>query len=355
MELNGKLPACPTESHMHVVGLDIGGANLKAADSDGRAVTRPFAVWKAPEKLAGEVDRLLASFDRSEAIALTMTAELADCFRTKQDGVNAVLDAVELAAGAIPVFVWQTSGRFVRPHEARETPLLTAAANWHALATFAGRLVPDGPALLVDIGTTTSDLIPLKDGVPVPVGRTDRERLQSGELVYSGVRRTPVCALVSEIPFRRQLCPVAAEFFATTLDVYLALGLMPEDASDIETANGRPATLAMARDRLARSLCCDATEFSEDDMAEMARSIAQAQRRQIARGIELVLAAQHFVPRRLVISGAGSFLAEQTVDEMPALADAERIRLSDRLGPAVAEAACAYALARLAVEAGSSA
>jgi hypothetical protein len=354
MDLNGKLAACLTESQMHVVGLDIGGANLKSADADGRAVTRPFAIWKTPEKLAAEVDRLLASFARPAAIALTMTAELADCFRTKRDGVDAVLTAVELAAGAIPVSVWQTNGRFVTPREARETPLLTAAANWHALATFAGRLVPDGPALLIDIGTTTADLIPLNAGVPVPVGRTDRERLQSGELVYSGVKRTPICALVSEIPFRRQLCPVAAEFFATTLDVYLALGLIPEDSRDTETANGRPATLAMARDRLARSLCCDATEFSENDMAEMAHSVAQAQRRQIACGIELVLAAQRFVPQRIVISGAGSFLAEQTADEMPDLAGAEQIRLSDRLGPAAAEAACAFALARLAVEAAPS-
>ena len=105
---------------MHVVGLDIGGANLKAADAAGRAATRPFAVWKAPEKLAAEVDRLLASFAGPEAIALTMTAELADCFRTKRDGVDAVLAAVELAAGAIPVFVWQTNGRFVTPREARD-------------------------------------------------------------------------------------------------------------------------------------------------------------------------------------------------------------------------------------------
>src|ERR1700722_9574090 len=150
-------------SCMHVVGLDIGGANLKAADADGRAGTRPFAVWKAPERLAAEVDRLLGSFARPDMIPLTMTAELADCFRTKRDGVDAVLTAVELAAGAIPVSVWQTNGRFVTPHKARETPLLTAAANWHALATFAGQFVPDGPALLIDIGTTTADLIPLKD------------------------------------------------------------------------------------------------------------------------------------------------------------------------------------------------
>jgi (4-(4-[2-(gamma-L-glutamylamino)ethyl]phenoxymethyl)furan-2-yl)methanamine synthase len=351
--LNGKLAwQLAPQMPMQVVGFDIGGANLKAADADGRAVTRPFAVWKAPEKLAAEVERLLMSFARPDAIALTMTAELADCFRTKRDGVDAVLAAVELAAGETPVFVWQTSGCFVVPHAARATPLLTAAANWHALATYIGRFVPEGPSLLIDIGTTTADLIPLNQGTPVSIGRTDPERLQSGELVYSGVKRTPICALVSEVPFRRKLSPVAAELFATTLDVYLALGRIPEDPLNTETANGRPATVAMARDRLARSLCCDATEFSDDDMAEMARSIAQAQRRQIARGIELVLAAQHFVPRQVVISGAGSFLAEETVAEMSGLAGAERIRLSDRLGPAVAEAACAFALARLALEAG---
>ena len=125
---------------MRVVGLDIGGANLKAADSDGKATTRPFAVWKTPEKLAAEIGQLLDGFARPDAIALTMTAELADCYRTKREGVDAVLAAVELSAAAIPVAVWQTAGRFVTPREAREAPLLAAAANWHALATFVGRL-----------------------------------------------------------------------------------------------------------------------------------------------------------------------------------------------------------------------
>ena len=337
---------------MRIVGLDIGGANLKAADSDGKAVTRPFAVWKTPEKLAAQIDRLLASFAKPDAIALTMTAELADCYRTKREGVEAVLAAVELPAGAIPVFVWQTTGRFVTPPEAREAPLLAAAANWHALATFVGRLAPEGSALLIDVGTTTTDLIPLKDGVPIPVGRTDRERLQSGELVYSGVRRTPVCALVRAVPFRGQDCPLAAELFATTLDVYLALGDLPENQHDTETADGRPATIAAARDRLARCLCCDVTEFSAEDMTVMSQSIAQAQRRQIARGIDAVLAAQGCAPERLVISGSGSFLAEQTVAEIRGLAAAETVRLADRFGPAIAEAACAFALARLAVERG---
>jgi hypothetical protein len=335
---------------MRVVGLDIGGANLKAADSDGKAVTRPFAVWKTPEALAAQIDRLLASFAKPDAIALTMTAELADCYRTKRAGVEAILAAVELPAGTIPVYVWQTTGRFVTPSEARETPQLTAAANWHALATFVGRLAPEGSALLIDVGTTTTDLIPLNEGLPTPVGRTDRERLQSGELVYTGVTRTPLCALVDAVPFRGRDCPLAAELFATTRDVYLTLGELPENEHDTETADGRPATGAAARDRLARSLCCDATEFSVEDAVVTAQSIAQAQRRQIARGIDAVLAAQGAIPRRLLISGAGTFLADRTVAEHGGLAGADTVRLSDQFTPPIAEAACAFALARLALE-----
>jgi probable H4MPT-linked C1 transfer pathway protein len=186
--------------------------------------------------------------------------------------------------------------------------------------------------------------------VPVATGRTDRERLQSGELVYCGVKRTPVCALVREVPFRGRYCPVAAEFFATTFDVYLTLGNLPEDPQNTETADGRPATVAAANDRLARCLCCDATEFSAEDSLALSRFVAESQRCQIARGIDLVLAAQSTMPTRLLISGAGSFLVDQIVTEHRGLAAGELCRLSDHFSPAIAEAACAFALANLANE-----
>ena len=79
-------------------------------------------------------------------------------------------------------------------------PALAAAANWLALATLVARLVPDDVGLLIDVGTTTTDLIPLDHGRAAARGRTDTERLQNGELVYAGVRRTPVCALATELP-----------------------------------------------------------------------------------------------------------------------------------------------------------
>ena len=177
-----------------VLGLDIGGANLKAAHANGAARSRPFELWKNPGGLADALRGLIAEMPSSDLLAVTMTGELCDCFESKRQGVNAILDALEAAAAGKPVRVWHTDGRFLHITEVRRNPLMAAAANWLALATFAGRYAPKGPALLIDVGSTTTDIVPLQDGRPTPQGRTDPERMRSGELVYTGVRRTPLCA-----------------------------------------------------------------------------------------------------------------------------------------------------------------
>lgn len=93
-----------------------------------------------------------------------------------------------------------TSGEFAEVQDAIELPQLVAAANWHALATWAGRAVPVGPALLIDAGSTTTDIIPLLNGIPCPQGFTDLQRLADPELVYTGVRRTPILLIVHHVP-----------------------------------------------------------------------------------------------------------------------------------------------------------
>src|SRR5262245_34946758 len=151
---------------MNILGLDIGGANLKAAHTGGAARLRPFPLWKNPAGLADALRTLLGELPPFDRLAVTVTGELCDCFETKRQGVAAILDAVELVAGRTPVRVWRTDGRFVGPATARQTPRQTAAANWYALAVYTGRHAPKGPALLLDIGSTTTDVIPLMDGRP---------------------------------------------------------------------------------------------------------------------------------------------------------------------------------------------
>jgi len=333
-----------------VLGLDIGGANIKAADTDGHAASIPFEIWKDPDRLADVLDELVASFAAWNLLAVTMTAELADCFATKADGVRTVLRAVEQAARSKRIVVWQTGAEFVAPEVAIEIPRLVAAANWHALATFAGRLVSDPSALLIDIGTTTTDIIPLQHGVPCPTGLTDCERLQAGELVYLGVRRTPICALTDSVPFQDAACPLAAELFATTLDVYLLRGDIAEDASDTDTANGKPATRGAAHDRIARMLCCDRTEVTFEEAVSMARHLADVQKRKIHVALDRVLDRLTPACATVLISGSGSFLTRQLLAQHTRLQDATRIELARCFGPRVSEAACAFSVARLAME-----
>ncbi len=334
----------------HVIGLDIGGANLKAAHSDGPCRSVSFPVWREPDRLPEALRELIADWLPCQGLAVTMTAELADCFATKAEGVDAILSAITEVTDGLPVAVWQTAGEFVDVDVAREFPLLTAAANWHALATFVGRLAPTGCALLIDIGSTTTDIIPIVDGLPNPIGRTDGERLISGELVYSGVRRTPLCAISQTVPTAEGQSPVAAELFATALDVYLLTGDVPESPGDLDTANGQPATTDCAHDRLARLLCRDRTELSLDDARNAAEFLAGEQQRQMTAAIDRVLSTLAESPAAIILSGSGSFLAERLASTHPRLKAASHHRLAELFSEETATAACAFALARLSIE-----
>lgn len=334
---------------MNWLGIDVGGANLKLANGNGYAKSSPFALWKQPERLSAELRRLFAEAPASDALAVTMTGELADCFENKTAGVRFILAAVTEAADQRQVRVYQTNGELVTVETALQTPLLSAAANWHALAKFAGRFVGNAPSLLIDMGSTTCDLIPLLNGAPSNSRASDTERLLSGQLVYTGVQRSPVCGLVSEIPYRNQRCSVAQELFATTLDAYLILGAIAEDPGNTATVDGRPATRVAAVARLGRMICADEQQFNDRDALAMAEAIAAAQQQCVVAALERVIASMPDVPQKAVISGQGEFLARRVAGQV--LHSAEIISLSEALGAVVSRCAAAHALAVLAREA----
>jgi probable H4MPT-linked C1 transfer pathway protein len=325
-----------------VLALDIGGANLKAAHSSGAARSQPFALWKSPAALPDALRHLLRDWPPYELLAVTMTGELCDCFATKREGVRAILDAVSAVAGAAPVRVWLTDGRLVDIDVARSRPLRAAAANWLALATFAGRFAPRGPALLIDVGSTTTDIIPLLDGRPVPRARADTERLRSGELVYSGVLRTPLCALLRDYG--------AAEFFATTRDIYLMLGRLPEDPSDCDTADGRPATRACAEARVARMICADLETSTKAERRKVAERACWEQWLQFVGCAGAVGRSLRRETETIILAGVGEFFVEKNITGEQFWPLSRKVSLARELGEEISRAAPAYALAVLASE-----
>lgn len=333
---------------MKWLALDIGGANLKAADGEGFAVSQPFPMWQQPRQLADAMRALIALVPKVTHLALTMTGELADCFVTKAEGVAFILNAFTTAADGRHTRVYLTNGKLVSLQIALKQPLLAAASNWHALASFAGRYVPEGVGLLIDIGSTTCDLIPLVDGLPVTIGKTDTNRMINGELIYTGVQRPPVCAVANLVPWRGRKCPVAQEVFATMWDVYLTLGELPEEPNSTHTADRRGATKAAARNRLARAICADREVFSEHDAKVISESLAQSQMSKIAAIATQLLARLQQPPHTVVISGRGEFLARAVLDKIKLKANI--VSLTRELGPELSYCAPAHALAVLARE-----
>lgn len=304
-----------------IIGLDIGGANVKAVrldrpDGDGagiRTASAPLEVWRDPSLLAGELAALGRELDAGTCshVALTMTAELCDSFRTKREGVDYICGAVNRAFPGMAAFALDVmSGTWVEIGKVVEHPLHFAANNWMASALHAAGRHPDG--LLMDVGSTTTDIIPLVGGEVKARGRTDTERLTRGELVYCGVLRSNPDTLVRAVPVRGSLCRVADERFSLMADVHLLLGNLAPSDYTCPTADGRGTSAREAHERLARLVCGDCEALDQNDVIGMARYVYEAQLNQLTRAALQVLSALDpgGAPLTVLAAGSGDFVAE---------------------------------------------
>lgn len=289
-----------------VIGWDVGGAHLKAARvEDGRVVSAlqlPCPLWLGLDRLPAAITEALARLGPATRHAATMTGELADVFDHRAAGVAHIGGVLAALLAPASLALWAGRAGFVPAEAATARAGEIASANWLATAALAAREVSDG--LLADMGTTTTDLVPIAGGAPCPSGMTDAERMACGELVYTGLVRSFVLALAPRVPFAGAWTPLAGEYFATSADIYRLLGELPEAADQMATADGRAKTEAASRARLARMVGCDATEATEAAWRDLAAFLAEAQLRRIADAASLVLSRTPLPPRAPVI-GAG--------------------------------------------------
>ena len=323
-----------------VLGWDIGGINTKGARvAQARVVAAravPYELQRDPAALAPLLRRLAGDVGATpgDVHAVTMTAELSQLFRTKREGVGFVLDAVTAAFADDCVRVWTVDARWLTVAQARREPHAVAAANWAATAHFVARLVPD--CVLIDVGSTTTDIVPIADGVPRAAGRNDLERLGEGELVYTGALRTPVEAIAPTVPVRGRATGVSAEGFALAGDVHLWRGDLTAEDYSVPTPDGRPATHGFAGERLARVVCADCELLDDAGIDVIADALWDAQATRL-RDAVLRVCARYPALAHAVVTGLGAFLAAEAARR----AGLQVIHLAERLGPAALHAPAA--------------
>jgi probable H4MPT-linked C1 transfer pathway protein len=338
---------------MNVIGWDIGGVHLKAARAeDGRiadAIQLAAPLRAGLDPLVKAFDQAKARLGRADCHAVTMTAELADTFASRAEGVARIAALAAHALSGSPAVLYAGRAGFVPLDRASHHVEDAASANWHASAAFVARRRPS--ALFIDLGSTTTDILPLADGEIVARGHTDAERLATGELVYTGLVRGFVMATASRAPFEGGWTPLVNENFATMADVHRILGSLPDGADQMATADGREKTVAASRARLARMVGRDAADAADAAWEGLARWFTEAQMRAIIDAAMLVASARGVPPDAPVVgAGIGSGVICEIARRLGRgyVAFESLLDVAPQVGNAASQCAPAAALALLA-------
>jgi probable H4MPT-linked C1 transfer pathway protein len=336
-----------------IFGWDLGGAHVKLAvlDHEGRlsrVVQAPCELWIGLERLESVLAQMLGGHVCDAMHAITMTGELADVFADRAAGVGAITQTFVRMAGAPDVMLFTGDG-FVGAADAAARWTHIASANWLATAQLAAQMIPH--ALLIDVGSTTTDIAVIAHGEVLAEGRDDRGRLAREELVYTGVVRTPLMAIAQRVPFACEWVGMMAEHFATAADVYRITGQLDAAYDQARTADGRGRSKEESMQRLARMVGCDVAQAPAREWQRLAGWLANAQQQQVRRACDRQLSRGLLSDSAPVVGlGVGRFLAAQIAAQLEreyvdfaALAGVRREHVSavDVCGPA-------FAVARLA-------
>lgn len=353
-----------------VIGWDIGGAHVKAVclDEGGQVCfvqQQSCALWKGLSLLETALDAVMAAMPPMPAHVMhvaTMTGELVDLFQSREQGVQEIARCMQQRFPHLCFYAALPHGEAWVSSVATMTAAV-ASMNWHAsarclLAELARKPADDAPsessaALLIDIGSTTTDVTVGWQGAILPAGMTDAARMQQGSLLYSGVVRTPLMALGPTLTWQGQAHGVAAEYFATTADVYRLLGQLPAALDTADTADGQDKSALASMRRLARMVGHDVGDLPQAAWFALAQAFAAQQQERMLEVCKQQLQRaerQGVKPATMIAFGAGAFLAQSLAEQLGlAHRTAQSLIVAQNAAQQSMAAVCfpAYAVARL--------
>ncbi len=287
-----------------ILGLDIGGANTKAALIEYKNQKISFSIsyieyfpfWeKTIDNISSLYERVIDTLitksnnnlENVDVIAVAITAELSDVFKTKKEGILTILDSLVQAFEEKKLNFISTKGNYIDFKTAKDNFSSISAANWVSTSLFLGKFIPK--CILIDAGSTTIDLIPILNSIPITKGLDDISRLQNHELVYTGGLRATIPSISHFVPYKSEMVRISFEKFALISDVHLVLGNISEDEYTNDTADNRSKSLEDCYARLARIICMDLDTISKDELSSIARYIFEKQLYMIVEEIKIFM------------------------------------------------------------------
>ncbi len=305
---------------MNYYGWDIGGAHLKVAAvncSQKLIYAKQYAtpLWQGLNSLEQAFSDVMNNVVSGNSYHLvSMTGELVDIFSSRKQGVEKLNQICNNHLGNQYSLYSHNKG-LLKGYAEIIVPDEVASANWHATAFYISQLIESG--FFIDIGSTTTDIIPFSNKQILNKGYDDQSRLRHDELVYTGVIRTPLMALSQYVQFAGHVQGVCAEHFATTADVYRVLGLLDEDADMMLPADGGEKTIEASIMRLARMVGIDVDSIRDNScLVELAEHYSRLQLMQLSEALKQVMSNVTGVDMVIVGAGAGEFLLKQLAKQL---------------------------------------
>ena len=306
--------------HKRFLGIDLGGANIKAALMNGdkkviKTIHLYTPFWKNLDVVNSSLKKIRDDFGETEYQFITMTGELSDVFKNRKEGVLKLTKILTGVFATPKLRILLHNMQFISPRKLKGNFSSIASANWLATSTFVSKKMKNG--IFLDFGSTTTDVIPIKNSKVIAIGKNDHERLFHNELLYTGFTRTPLMSLSQKIVFRKRKIPLMAESFANTGDIYRILNLLPKELDIQETADGKEKTFTASCRRLARMVGLDKENADVSEWKKLAENFYKIQERLIYKScMKIVKSFDPETEINIVTAGSGSKVLEKIIKNL---------------------------------------
>ena len=244
-------------NNIYYLGIDIGGANLKIVGLNKKkqinfVSQEKCEIWKGLSKFDDKITKINKIISKKTVVGVTMTAEMCDNFKKRKEGVKRIIKHIRRSLNK-NVYFWENIKN--KSFSINPSYKNVASMNWLATGTLISKKISN--AIVIDLGSTTTDLIFIRKNQIINKGFSDLKRIIFSELIYTGFTRTPIFGITNKLKFNKKNYPVLPENFANISDVYRVLKKASSRIDLFDTMDGRSKSFLNSSRRIARNFGFD--------------------------------------------------------------------------------------------------